>query len=320
MTYASFWKRSAAYIIDGIIYGLISSVVGQIVALVIGLLLKMVESSGGTPTLTTAIVMLCSAIGIQITCYLLYFVWAESSSWQATIGKKIFGLRVVNLDGERISFWRSLGRNLGMIISSMILGIGYLMCLWTEKKQCLHDNLASCLVVDTKPNEKQGCAIWAIVGFFALLVVIFVGGILLAIAMPQYTQSLEKARANAVIAVMEQVRAEQQNYFTQNKRYATKWDQLTFAPCQHEKSSLCNLKDDFTLQLEYRGVGAQRKSQTLQYRLFKAYNSKDTQRNLVCTAQQENAAAFCEQLTGKPAMSRPQPAKAVKNDSPSEKI
>jgi uncharacterized RDD family membrane protein YckC len=70
----------------------------------------------------------------------------ESSSYQGTLGKMIFGLKVTDLYGNRISFERATGRNFAKILSAMILGIGYLMVAFTERKQGLHDLLAGTLV------------------------------------------------------------------------------------------------------------------------------------------------------------------------------
>jgi len=71
----------------------------------------------------------------------------ESSVWQATLGKKTLGLRVTDLQGNRISFGRASGRFFGRIISGLTLFIGYIMAGFTEKKQALHDIIASCLVI-----------------------------------------------------------------------------------------------------------------------------------------------------------------------------
>jgi uncharacterized RDD family membrane protein YckC len=77
----------------------------------------------------------------------LYFAFQESSAAQATLGKKVLGIKVVNLEGQRISFAQASGRHFGKIISSIILFIGYLMMLWDDKKQTLHDKMANTLVV-----------------------------------------------------------------------------------------------------------------------------------------------------------------------------
>ena len=56
------------------------------------------------------------------------------------------GLKVTDMEGNRISFGRATGRYFGKIISGMILYIGYIIAGFTEKKQALHDIMANCLV------------------------------------------------------------------------------------------------------------------------------------------------------------------------------
>jgi len=77
----------------------------------------------------------------------LYHTAMESSRHQATLGKKALGIIVTDMNGNRISFARANGRFFGKWVSGMIMNIGYLMAAFTEKKQALHDILASCLVV-----------------------------------------------------------------------------------------------------------------------------------------------------------------------------
>jgi uncharacterized RDD family membrane protein YckC len=71
----------------------------------------------------------------------------ESSPQQATLGKMALGLKVTDLQGERLSFARATGRYFGKIVSSLILFVGFMMAGWTEKKQALHDIMAGTLVV-----------------------------------------------------------------------------------------------------------------------------------------------------------------------------
>jgi len=76
----------------------------------------------------------------------LYEALMESSSYQATLGKMIFGMKVTDLNGNRISFGRATGRHFAKILSGMILCIGFIMAGVTERKQGLHDMLAGTLV------------------------------------------------------------------------------------------------------------------------------------------------------------------------------
>lgn len=77
----------------------------------------------------------------------IYYALMESSGWQATLGKKVLGLKVTDLAGNRISFARASGRFFGKILSGMLLLVGFMMAGFTERKQALHDILAGCLVL-----------------------------------------------------------------------------------------------------------------------------------------------------------------------------
>ena len=83
----------------------------------------------------------------------LYSAVLESSTWQATVGKKAMSLVVTDSAGQRIGFGRATGRYFGKFISSLILGIGFLMVGWTRRKQGLHDMMASTLVYKTNAPE-----------------------------------------------------------------------------------------------------------------------------------------------------------------------
>ena len=86
----------------------------------------------------------------QILLFWVYSSVLHSSSWQATIGKKALGMKVVNYSGERITFGRATGRYFASFLSTLILGIGFLMVGWTNRKQGLHDFMANTLVVRVK--------------------------------------------------------------------------------------------------------------------------------------------------------------------------
>ena len=139
-TYAGFWKRFCAVFIDGIIVWIIQFVVAIVIGIFIGLTAPEI--------LGEEVLLLLLEFLISIFINWLYFAGMESSSAQATLGKLALGIKVTDLNGRPISFGKATGRYLGKIISSIILGIGYLMAGWTEKKQALHDMMADCLVVN----------------------------------------------------------------------------------------------------------------------------------------------------------------------------
>jgi uncharacterized RDD family membrane protein YckC len=77
----------------------------------------------------------------------LYEAWLLSSDRQATVGKMAVGLKVTDLNGQRISFARATGRFFAKIVSSMTLLIGFIMAAFTERKQALHDMIAGTIVL-----------------------------------------------------------------------------------------------------------------------------------------------------------------------------
>jgi uncharacterized RDD family membrane protein YckC len=81
-----------------------------------------------------------------------YFAQLESSKKQATFGKQIFGLKVTDIEGRRISSLRAGGRFLGKILSITIFFIGVFLILFTRKKQGLHDIFSNTIVVSKLPE------------------------------------------------------------------------------------------------------------------------------------------------------------------------
>jgi len=75
----------------------------------------------------------------------LYTAIQECSNRQATLGKRLLGIQITDLTGRRISFARASGRFFARLLPTF--GIGYLMMLFTSKKQALHDLIAGCLVI-----------------------------------------------------------------------------------------------------------------------------------------------------------------------------
>ena len=138
--YAGFWLRVVAALVDSLTLFIPLCIVASIVLLIVRLISA---ARGGYPTVLI-ISVTCSALMIATW---LYFAVMESSSWQATFGKKFLGLYVTDLGGHRLTLGRATARTFAKYLSSMTAGIGYLVCGFTEKKQALHDMVANCLVL-----------------------------------------------------------------------------------------------------------------------------------------------------------------------------
>jgi len=83
----------------------------------------------------------------------IYFSVLDSSSWQASVGKAL-GLKVVDKNGDRISFGRATGRHFAKIIYGLTILIGYMMVGWTKRKESLHDMIAATLVIRIEKSGK----------------------------------------------------------------------------------------------------------------------------------------------------------------------
>lgn len=137
--YGTFWERFAAAFIDGLIVGVVNVVIGL-----------MFGVSPFRPSASPFAGNVVLAQLIQLAVGWLYSALQESGPRQATIGKRAMNLKVTDMEGRRISFGRATGRHFSKWISAIILLIGYLMMLWDDKKQTLHDKIAGTLVLDSR--------------------------------------------------------------------------------------------------------------------------------------------------------------------------
>lgn len=82
-----------------------------------------------------------------LVVWFFYAPVLESSPLGATIGKHLMGIQVKDLSGGQITFRAAFVRNLLKIASTVLLLIGFVFALFSEKKQALHDLVADTTVV-----------------------------------------------------------------------------------------------------------------------------------------------------------------------------
>ncbi|MEQ9404038.1 MAG: RDD family protein [Cyclobacteriaceae bacterium] len=154
--YAGFWLRFVAYIIDAIIINVVQWIVILPILGAVGLSIGASTDGFDFASMTegdmiatvTAIMTAVFAGGIiGMVINILYFTLMEASKYQATVGKIALGLKVTDTNGGKLDFVKALIRQIGKIVSGIILMIGYIMAGFTEKKQALHDMIAGTLVV-----------------------------------------------------------------------------------------------------------------------------------------------------------------------------
>ncbi len=163
--YAGFWLRFVAVIIDSFIIGFLQAfiVIPFFFIYGLGFALPMgfaafdnpdfdwgYHTMDNLPMFLTGIFILAMVTGL---IKILYYSILESSRHQATLGKIALGLRVTDMDGNRLDFIKAFLRNLGKILSGMMMNIGYIIAAFTPKRQALHDILANALVIRELPRD-----------------------------------------------------------------------------------------------------------------------------------------------------------------------
>ncbi len=143
--YAGVPRRFAAVFIDGILVTFVNFAAGFAFSMAIGIYYAFVV--GHAPQREDLLVPISLFYIASVIFCFAYYAGMVASSSQATVGKKAMGIKVCDTDGRPIGFGRAVFRELAKILSSIFL-IGFIMALFTERKQALHDLLAGTVVVE----------------------------------------------------------------------------------------------------------------------------------------------------------------------------
>jgi len=148
--YGGFWIRLLAHLIDHLILSAVAAPL--FFAMVLPSILRVIQQAqrDQEPSPEMIITIVSSVFVYVVLAFVgqwLYEALLTSSSWQATIGKRVLHLKVIDEAGNRISFGRATGRFFAKILSSMFMCIGFIMIAFTERKTGLHDMLAGTRVL-----------------------------------------------------------------------------------------------------------------------------------------------------------------------------
>jgi uncharacterized RDD family membrane protein YckC len=133
---AGFWIRVVASLLDSLLLGGIQ----LFFAVVLGLTAGDLDAHSGA-----AVGLLTSLSGLVLG--IAYAVFFTGYCGQ-TPGKMLLRIKVIRTSGAEIGYGRAFLREIpGKFLSGIILGIGYLMVAFDDRKQGLHDRIADTYVV-----------------------------------------------------------------------------------------------------------------------------------------------------------------------------
>jgi uncharacterized RDD family membrane protein YckC len=138
--YAGFWIRLVAKFIDGIAL--------QVVLLPLQFMLGAgvaASTDAGAASAAGGLLYLLFSIAVPLA-----YTGFMTGKFGATLGKMALGLKVVNPDMTPVGMGRAFGRAAGEWVSSLVLGIGYLIAAFDSEKRALHDHIASTRVISTR--------------------------------------------------------------------------------------------------------------------------------------------------------------------------
>ena len=134
VVYAGLGRRIGAYLLDVLILFL--------PILIIEAMLFNSEQPGEQQVLKVV---------FELLLWTLYYGITESSDSQGTFGKVILGIKVIDEEGNKLSFARAVSRYLTMFISILPLGFGIWAIASDKKGQAWHDRITRCLVIEKRP-------------------------------------------------------------------------------------------------------------------------------------------------------------------------
>lgn len=138
-TYAGFWWRWLALWIDGLIISIPSTLITILI------LIGLVKIFGMKPISEFTLKIVYNIFALVVLIF--YQIVFESTKMQGSVGKRIVGIKCVDINLERLTFKKAFVRNICKVVSVFTFGIGFIMAGFTKKKQALHDIIAKTLVI-----------------------------------------------------------------------------------------------------------------------------------------------------------------------------
>ena len=94
-------------------------------------------------------------LGLGFGWAAFYFTVFISLNSGQTLGKKILGIKVLQLDGTPLSIWDSFGRYGGYGAGLATGLLGFIQIYWDPNKQAIHDQISSTVVIDVRKKRLE---------------------------------------------------------------------------------------------------------------------------------------------------------------------
>ncbi len=274
--YASVWKRFWAFMIDLAVFILLFVVLAQLL-----------------DDFTVSVILL--------VIIWLYYAFMESSPWQASLGKRLMGLKVVDKRGRRLTFAKASKRLLSRLVTNLTFYIGFFTAAFDKHKETLHDKMSHSVVIaknaEFNPNDyeeepaQHDLTLLTVASVLAALV--FVLLLLRWVVLPQYQKFGDRLNAAHI--------TENLNLAAQNRPArleAARGGQEVWL--KSYSGCVNNAKDPQTLDcngyrmtLRQDGIFAvSRLANWQEYTLFKSYATG----KITCEANGKAAQKFCRSL------------------------
>jgi len=154
---ARFWRRVGAGAIDTA-FLVVELMLLTIVVLIFTSLVSFIAAGGREVPSDRAPwgLMAVAIVVLQVTFSWLYSTVLHTSAWQGTIGMRLAGLEVTDLQSRRLSFARATARYAAKRLVVLTGYLGFFLIAATDRRQALHDMLAGTLVVRRRERATRG--------------------------------------------------------------------------------------------------------------------------------------------------------------------
>jgi len=151
MQKATFLQRFAAYLIDAIIVAIVVGILDALIIVAGSALLSKIEGDLATTMAVSVSPMLIAyLLGLALTLAYYGYFWATTGQ---TPGKRIMQIKVVKMDGDKLTWNDAIARYIGYLVSGLVCLVGFVWALWDKDVQAWHDKMARTYVLKAQGSQ-----------------------------------------------------------------------------------------------------------------------------------------------------------------------